>query len=292
MSAAHSGSTILGVALGNCPDFFHAGEVERWLVNSGAPELGGSERAQFWERVRSQVTGAEPLFGYQVARNLERSSSILRFTRIVRRRRLRTDYRRVTGQLFRAIAASAGVSHVVDTSHFPLRARELRGIDGIDLYLVFLFRDPQRVMASELRAISRHDVAERRLRMLATNARLWLTHLLSVLVFLRQPRDRRLLVRHEAFLASPEAVLREILDLADSAAQVPDLSSLETGVPLIGNKIIRSEMVAVRTRAEPPVQRSYVTWLLQLPWRLVTSMLRPQAAGSSHSAKASKSSSP
>jgi hypothetical protein len=277
MSASHSGSTILGVALGNCADVFHAGEVERWLANSGAPELGGSERARFWAGVRDQVTGAEPLFGRHAARSLERSSSVLRLTRLPQRRRLRKEYRRVTAELFRAIATSAGVSHVVDTSHFPLRARELRGIDAVDLYLVFLFRDPQRVVASELRPISRHDVAERRLRMLATNARLWFTHLLSVLVFLRHRRDRRLFVRHESFLADPEAVLREILDTAGSASSVPDLRALKTGVPLIGNKLVRSEMVAVRTRSEPPVDRSYVTWLLQLPWRLAASMLRPAA---------------
>lgn len=281
MSAAHSGSTILGVALGNSRGVFHAGEVERWLVNSGAPELGGSERARFWEDVRGQVTGAEQLFGYQAARNLERSSSILRVSRLPRRRRLRREYRRVTEELFRAIAAVAGASHVVDTSHFPLRARELRGIDGIDLYLVLLFRNPQRVVASELRPISRHDVAERRFRLIATNARLWLTHGLSVLVFLRHRREARLLVRHESFLAEPEAVLRRILDLAGCSAPVADLNALNTGVPLIGNKIIRSEMVAVRTRAEAPVQRSFLTALLQLPWSLLMGRLRPSADSAS-----------
>jgi hypothetical protein len=287
MSAAHSGSTILGVALGNCQGVFHAGEVERWLVNSGAPELGGSERARFWEGVRGQVTGAEPLFGYRAARELERSSSILRLTRIPRRRRLREGYRRVTEQLFRAIAGSAGVTHVVDTSHFPLRARELRGIEGLDVYLVFLFRDPQRVVASELRPVSRHDVAERRLRLLVTNARLWLTHLLSIVVFLRHPRERRLFVRHEIFLANPGAVLHEILEMSECVSPVPDLGSLKTGVPLIGNKILRSDMVAVRTRAEPPVKRSYVTWFLQLPWRLATSMVHPAAEGSKGSSHTS-----
>jgi hypothetical protein len=280
MGAGHSGSTILGVALGNCSDVFYAGEVERWLVNSGAPDLGGSERTRFWERVRGQVTGVEDLFGYDVTRYLQRSSSIFRIYRLPLRRRLRQDYRRVSDQLFRAIADVAEVSYVVDTSHFPLRARELQAIGGLDLYLVYLFRDPQRVLASELRPISRHEVAERRLRVLATNIRLWLTHLLSVFVFLRHSHDRRIFVRHESFLADPGTVLREILDVAECSAPVPDLSSLSSGVPLIGNKILRSELIAVRTRAEPPVRRSYATSLLQLPWRIVTSRLRPRAEGS------------
>ena len=34
MGAGHSGSTILGVALGNCAETLYAGEVEEWLQAS------------------------------------------------------------------------------------------------------------------------------------------------------------------------------------------------------------------------------------------------------------------
>jgi hypothetical protein len=186
----------------------------------------------------------------------------------------------VTEELYRAISSTAGASYIVDTSHFPLRARELQGIDGIDLYLIFLFRDPRGVVASFARLIRRQDVAERRLRELNTNANLWITHLLSVLVFRRHRRDRRMLVRHEDFLADPEGMLRDILRRVDSGARPPDLTSLKTGVPLKGNRLIRSEVIAVRSRTPKRERRSMLTTTLQSPWTLAVSRLAPAAKAS------------
>ena len=215
MGSGRSGSTILGVALGNCDGVVYAGELDNWLVRSGTPVLGGLERTRFWSAVRDDVTGASELFGNRAQRYLERSFAPFRVHRWRERRRLRKGYRRVTEDLYRAIARAAGVTHVVDTSHFPLRARELQALAGIELYLIFLVRDPRGVVDSFNLYLNRNDVAERRLRMLSTNANLWLTHLLSVLVFLRQPRERRMLLRHEEFLADPEGLLGQILRRVD-----------------------------------------------------------------------------
>jgi Sulfotransferase domain len=274
MGAGHSGSTILGVALGNCAEIFYAGEVMEWLANSARPVIGGSERTRFWRAVGERVGRAGDLYG-RPNRYLERSSAILRLDRWPTRHRMRPRYRRVTEDLFHAIAAEARASYVVDTSHFPLRARELQHLEGIDLYLLFLVRSPQGVVASETRHIRRHHVAERRVQVVLTNARLWLTYLLSVLVFVRHAHDRRLFVRHEDFLAAPHKALREILDFVGSDAEIPDLQALSTGIPLFGNPLIRSEVVALESPPAKFVSRSPVTTLLQAPWRLIFSRLQP-----------------
>lgn len=286
MGSGRSGSTILGVTLGNCEGMFYAGELDTWLERSGTPILGGLERTRFWRAVREQVPGAEELFGERVRQCLERSSIVVRVDRWAMRRRLRERYRRVSEDLYRAISRTAGASYVVDTSHFPLRARELQDMEGIELYLIFLFRDPHGVVASFARLIRRQDVAERRMRELSTNANLWITHLLSVLVFLRQRPDRRMLVRHEDFLADPEGMLQDILRRVDSPASTPDLRSLKTGLPLKGNRLIRSETIAVRSRKPKSIRGSWLTTTLQLPWVLAVSRLAPVATppGSAHGA--------
>jgi hypothetical protein len=177
MCAGHSGSSILGVTLGNCSGFFYAGEVEEWLVSAGASRWGGADRRSFWNRVRERVgAGATDLFGSAANRCVERSSVLLRVDRWPARRRLLSRYRRVAEDLLRAISSEAGAPYVVDSSHFPLRARELEKIAGIELYLVFLVRDPQAVVASNVRHIRAHELAERRYRVLAMNCNLWLTH--------------------------------------------------------------------------------------------------------------------
>ena len=109
------------------------------------------------------------------------------------------------------------------------------------------------------------------------NANLILTQLLAMLVFLRQPRARRIFVRHEEFLAEPERVLREILDAVGSTAELPDLGALEVGVPLQGNRLIRARQIALE-RSHPAVARaSKMTTLVQAPWMALLSRLRPAA---------------
>lgn len=276
MGAGRSGSTILGVTLGNCSGVLFAGELDKWLARSGVPQVEDARRIQFWQEVREQVEGAEELFGFKAKRYLERSSALFRLRGRPARRRLRAGYARISRDLYRAVAATSGAERIVDTSHYPLRARELQKQDGIELYLLFLVRDPQGVVAS----FGRGDVAERRFGTFTTNMYLWLTYLLSVIVFSRQRRDRRLLVRHEAFLADPEGVVRQVLDFTGSSAPTPDLMHLQTGVAFQGNRLLGSELISLRRSTEPPARVSRLTSLLQLPWTVAFARLRPSVDAS------------
>jgi hypothetical protein len=273
MGAGRSGSTIFGVTLGNCADVFYAGELDAWLARSGVPQLDGAERTRFWSAVRDQVSAAEELFGNEAQRCLERSLAAFRIHKWPTRRRIRRRYRRIAEDLYCAIGRASGVTHIVDTSHYPLRARELQQLDGVDLYLVYLVRNPHSVVAS----FRRKDVAQYSKSPLRTNAYLWLTNLLAVSVFLRHPRDRRLVVRYEDLIENPREMLRHILARVDSHAAPPDLASLKTGIPFQGNRVIRSEQVAFESKAAPAARHSRMTTLLQLPWAFVLARLRPAA---------------
>lgn len=272
MGAGRSGSTILGVTLGNCDDVFFAGELDKWFARSGTPRRDGERLQGFWENIRDEVAGAQELFDARTGW-LERSSALLDPRKWPERRRLRGAYRRVSEQLYLAVARAAGTSCVVDSSHYPLRARELQALHGVELHLLFLVRDPQSVISS----LDRSDVDERRFGLITSNAYLWLTYVLAVFVFLRHPRDRRLFVRHEDFLSDPSRVIRRILDGVDSTCALPQLDALHTGVPFHGNRLIRSEQVALQVERATGARRSRVTALLQAPWRLVFSRLRPAA---------------
>jgi hypothetical protein len=275
MGAGRSGSTILGVALGNCENVFFAGELEAWLRRSGVPNFSGAERTQFWDSVRQNVHG-DDLFGDKVWRNLEYSLTLFRLGNWRERRRLRPRYSQASERLYRAIASSACATHIVDTSHYPLRAHELRRLSGIDLYLIYLVRDPLSVVAS----FKRRDITNVSKSLLATNAYLCLTHLLSIFVFLRHRTDRRLLLPYEDFIANPRAAMRNILHWVGVAAPPPDLASLKTGIPFQGNRLLNSEVIAldggVASRF-PNSCGSYITRLLQLPWTVVLARLGPKA---------------
>jgi hypothetical protein len=276
MGAGRSGSTILGVALGNCAGVFYAGELDKWLIREGAPALGGDERTAFWQRVRASVDAAD-LFGYQ-SRALERSSALFSARKWRLRRRLRARYRQVAGELYRAIAGAAEATHVVDTSHYPLRARELQHLPGIELHLVFLVRDPERVVES----LGRCGLPERRFGLFTANTYLWLTHLLSLAVFVRHPRQKRTLLRYEELVEDPERVLRDLLDRVGVGAPLPDLGNLHTGVPIQGNRLLSTPIVALQSAGDDRRARSRVTAMLQLPLTVILSRLAYRN-GESHS---------
>lgn len=277
MGAGHSGSTILGIALGNCDGFFYAGELEEWLMTAERPRWGAADRQDFWSAVKDRVHGAEALFGGEANRCIERSSAGLRVDLWPARRRMLPLYRRVAEDLSRAVADVARARYVVDTSHFPRRARELRALAGIELYLIYLVRDPRDVVASNTRVLSDHEVAEIRWRRLAMNANLWLTQLLAIRTFLSHPEDRRIFVRHEDFLQDPAGVLRQILDMLGSDAELPDLQQLTVGSPLQGNQLIRSDSVALRRPSSAPRRRDQTTRLLQAIWEPLLERLTPSA---------------
>jgi hypothetical protein len=86
---------------------------------------------------------------------------------------------------------------------------------------------------------------------------------------------------YEDFLADPEGVIGQILRWIGSPAALPDLSSLRTGVPLHGNRLVAAELVAFQTATGRPPQISRATTLIQLPWRAIHSRLRPAARAGS-----------
>jgi hypothetical protein len=248
MGAGRSGSTILGVTLGNCAGVFFAGELDKWLAREGEPRRRDSERVDFWRRVRLRVGVEQALRKGGAHRYLERSSALFRLGRLPARRRLKAPYRRTTEELYQAVAATAGVSCVVDTSHYPLRARELQALDGVELYLLLVVRDPQEVVAS----FARDDVAERRFSPLTTRAYLLLTYLLSAWVFLKHPSKRRAVLFYEDLLEHPDGTVLDLLGRFGCDTQPPDFTSLATGIPFHGNRLIDAESVSLQRTGSPP----------------------------------------
>jgi hypothetical protein len=94
MGSGRSGSTILGVSLGNCEGVFFAGELDRWLPSGGTPVLGGTERTRFWNAVRERVGAPQEMLSGEARDRFERARGLLRGGR---GGALRERYRRLSG---------------------------------------------------------------------------------------------------------------------------------------------------------------------------------------------------
>lgn len=280
MGSGRCGSTILGVTLGNCERLFFVGELDRWLPTNGTPVLAGTERTRFWNAVREQLDVDPEMLGSRGRDSLERVLGPLRISKWPGRRRFRRRYRKVTAELYATIAQLADATHLVETSHFPLRARELKAIPSLEIYLVFLVRHPQSMMDSFTKTVGRHDALGRWRRVLKTNADIWLTHATAMWVFLRHPPERRLFMRYEDFTGDPPTVLRQVLDMAQSPAELPDLNRLKTGWPMGGNRLLRAEEVALEAETPKPKRSSRLTAVVQAPLETLMGRLHPAAGAS------------
>jgi hypothetical protein len=273
MGAGRSGSTIIGVALGNHPEVFYAGELDAWLRASGTPNFPGAERARFWSRVLAGIDVDPALGGEEPWRLLEHSLAPFRLSGRGRRRALRAGYRELAADLYTQIAAVSQRRWVLDSSHYPLRARELRGCRRVEMHLLYLVRDPGRVIAS----FSRKDVTNPPKARLLTELYLHLTHLFSVAVFLTHPRRQRMLVRYEDLASDPQAALARITDWLGLPCRALDLDALETGLAFQGNRILERERIRfVAQRPEDGSRGAPLAELTQLPWGLVHDVLRPR----------------
>jgi len=270
MGAGRSGSTLLGVMLDNCRGLFYAGELDAWLRRGGRPNDGREAVREFWGDVAEAIgpRDVDLLLGETCWIGLEHSAALVK-PRIRRMaRRLIYPYRRFNRALFDAIARTAGVSTVIDSSHYPLRALELRRTNGLDVFIIMLVRDPQGVIAS-----FRSNKSQGEKRVLAANAYLWLTHALGLAVYLTHPRSKRAFVRYEDLLANPARTVDRIIRMVGEGGPPPSLSTFRVGKAFQGNRLLQAETVELHSLRPALASRSTLTSLVQLPWSVAFSAL-------------------
>ena len=172
MGAARSGSTILGIALGNQPNVFYAGELDLYTRENGVPTGDEHARPAFWETVREQVEMEDSDVAMDWHRWFEHPRALVNGGL----GRSSESYKRYHGALYCAIAESASCRTIVDSSHYPLRRWNLRGVPAIDISTIYLVRDP----VSVLRSL---QTDERPKGLLGANVYLWVVQLLSEVIF-------------------------------------------------------------------------------------------------------------
>jgi hypothetical protein len=260
MGAGRSGSTLLGIMLGNGAGAFYAGELDAWIRRRGIPNGDTPGLAAFWEpigtRLAAWTEGPDPRFfdTFEHPRALIAGAA--------RRRRDRAAYRRYNRELYAAIADAAGGAAVVDSSHFPLRRWNLRGVEGVEVFTVMLVRDPRTVVSAFQKPVQKPKGS------MGAVGYVWVVHALSCLVYLATPRRARMRVRYEDLVRRPGEVLGQIgARLGVDVAGV-DPDHLVPGPVFQGNRMRTDEVVRVRPGGERPERCGALASILVAPWVL------------------------
>ncbi len=221
----HSGSTLLGSLLGQLDGFFFVGEMASTarafangdLCGCGEPlvscptwsaileaafpaENGGSRSQLAIDRAEGRALG--------VVRQALRSHGL--FPRAPRLDAGRNAYAAV----LRAIGKTTGSRVVVDSSKWPGYGYLLDGIDGVDLTVVHLVRDPRAVVDSRLKSVARRGVPVSPGP--TPFAAVW--DVWNATVELLWGRSRYLRLRYEDLAREPAKAVRRIAALAGEPA--------------------------------------------------------------------------
>ncbi|WP_234419129.1 sulfotransferase family protein [Sphingomonas sp. EC-HK361] len=218
-----SGTTLLDIALGEHPAVMGGGEIATLARHVWANDeycaCGASVRAcPVWREIVTDWRAGEPptlIDDYRRAQ--ERTETILGLGRIAERWRGDAHAAR-TVKLLRAVVARSARPVVVDSSKLPGRALALAAMEGIELFVVHVVRDPRGVAWSLNKAIKRQvdKGVQRELRPkpLAYTALRWsIVNLATEWLCRRVGPGRHVRVRYEEFVADPPATLARILTL-------------------------------------------------------------------------------
>lgn len=152
--SGRSGSTLVDRALGAFPGAASLNEiygvVEQGFVHGWACSCGRPFRdCDFWRRVMAAGLGDVPPRRVMAwAARFDRSRAFPRLDLGLLgpgARRELAAYRAFLGRFLRVLAAETGADVLVDSSKVPGRALVLAGLEGVDLRIVHLVRDPRAV---------------------------------------------------------------------------------------------------------------------------------------------------
>ena len=253
--------------MGQADGVFYAGELCDWPERDGISTVPRSK--PFWERVRGRI-GLLPPDASRFKRLFEHPAGLLR---PLVRRQLLAEYEEVTAEVLRAVAGESGCATVIDSSHYPRRARHLRRIMGRDrVRLVYMARRP----SSVARSFGRTDDKG----LIRVNAYLLIVSGLAWLTYLTHPRASRVIVGYEQLTESPVAVGTAALG---RPLEGVDPSRLTVPFVFIGNRFLKaSTHVKVRTADTPPDLSTGERITDFFQWPLRTALKRAVSGNSSN----------
>ena len=240
-----SGSTILANTLGQVDGFFSGGElnfiwkhalIENRLCGCGKPsrecpfwgpvfngEFGGQSEELASEMMRLQYAGARTRHIPLMLTEGGREKIRVRLGKFLEN----------TGRLYRAIQAVSGSRVVVDTSKEPAYGYALGMVDGIDLRVLHLIRDPRAAAYSWAKKKRQPDSPDREFmhqKSPTQSAVLWDAWNSAIEALWRDKPENYLRLRYEDFIAEPRHSFEQILKLVDEE---------EANLPLEGERAVK-----------------------------------------------------
>ncbi len=261
MGAGRSGSTILGIVLGNIDDCFFAGELHLYNKTKGVTFNDRPEVEKFWNKIRLEFEKNEHYFSYDFDKKLEyHTAAIHTFFRSKKSSIVKMFHQQST-RLFNLIHRYTGDKTVIDSSHYPLRAYWLAKNSELDVSYIYLYRNPVYVIQS----FRKKNIEQPSKSFLSANLYLFLVSVLNNIIYLLLPHGKKMRLRYETLINSTDASLKRIEGIAKVKAPYPfNKIRLKTGLIFRSNRIRHSETLNLETAIQPINANFFLKGLIYL----------------------------
>jgi hypothetical protein len=256
-----SGTTVLASILGEVDGVATVGEL-RWLFRRGLLERRPCgcglppEECPVWSRVLAEALARRPETAADIAAaQVEVGARRHRIRAIRGGTGRRHDWPAletlcgVSAELLPAIADVTGCRVIVDSSKRAQDAAVLAGLDGIDLYVLHMVRDPRAVVFSWQRRKTIRVAGETRAmatRGLLSSVLRWTENSIGAeLLRARVPAERWMFLRYEDFATAPRDAVGRVLEFLGERTDPPFVD--ERTVVLGGNHTVAGNPNRFRT---------------------------------------------
>jgi hypothetical protein len=273
MGSGRSGSTLLDIMLGNAEGVFSCGELRRFAFPGGLsrPNEQKLESVQFWGKISKRLGEKLPepdlLNWEKLCHGIEYHSRFVAPWRLKHRKV--QSYARYVNTLMDLVFEESGANWIVDSSKYPGRLLALLKVSKYPVSVVYLTRHPVGVIQS----FSRKDVEQPGKGFLAANHYYGVNGFLCSMAFHRVPASRRVKIRYEDLIRSPESLLSEIgkklgMNLETPISIASARGSFEVGYLVDGNRIRTQKDIRLQSTEHEPGWdvRSIVTRILNRIW--------------------------
>ncbi|GAB4293364.1 MAG: sulfotransferase [Ignavibacteriaceae bacterium] len=267
LGAGRSGSTILGILLGNLPGVFYAGELHYWNIFNGSPSNNLQEAKKFWSEVKEEFNDAQIHFESDYLKYLEHHYSMF-FLPWIFKRYLLKQYLIYNQKLLSIIFNKSKKQIIVDSSHYPFRAFYLRRLSDIQIKIIYLYRNPVEVVKSFLKRNIEHKYKNP----ISSNIYLFFVSLLSVIVFFTFRKQNRFRLKYESLISDTERTLDALRNYLSVQTDIIDTKKLKTGYIFQSNRIRHKEFISIEQKQDDskfnPILRLF-TMFIQLPFLII-----------------------
>lgn len=274
MGAGRSGTTALSIFIGGAGSVKVLGELHQ------LPEYVDEHKrcscgellndCKFW---RDHIVSLESFGSHEYKKEsdeLERHKSIFRHYLPVALGSERSAYDEANANLFKNIGKDRYV--VLDSSKYIGRALALSRIDQLDIYVIYLVRDPRGVVDSFGKGVQTSR------NLLSASLYYLLVNIAAEIVSGTLLRGKVLRLRYEDLLDFPVSSVKKIgehceMDIALVAEKIARGNKFVIGHMIGGNRLVNSESIVLRRdiswRSRMPRYRQLFVYILTLPIALI-----------------------